>query len=115
MRADLTGEAVRLGRLLAELMPDEPEVLGLLALMLLTDARRAARTDSAGNLVLLADQDRSRWDRGLVAEGRRWSAGACDEIGRGPIRSRPRSTPCTVTRRLPPLRTGAKSSRCTTS
>ncbi|TLH66840.1 RNA polymerase subunit sigma-24 [Mycolicibacterium aubagnense] len=69
VRADLTGEAVRLGRLLAELMPDEPEVLGLLALMLLTDARRAARTDSAGNLVLLADQDRSRWDRGLVAEG----------------------------------------------
>ncbi|CAM5678541.1 RNA polymerase sigma factor [Mycolicibacterium aubagnense] len=69
VRADLTGEAVRLGRLLAELMPDEPEVLGLLALMLLTDARRAARTDAAGNLVLLADQDRSRWDRGLVAEG----------------------------------------------
>lgn len=69
VRADLTGETVRLGRLLAELMPDEPEVLGLLALMLLTDARRAARTDAAGNLVLLADQDRSRWDRGLVAEG----------------------------------------------
>ena len=68
-RADLTAEAVRLGRLLAELMPDEPEVLGLLALMLLTEARRPARTDSRGNLVLLADQDRSRWDRGLIAEG----------------------------------------------
>lgn len=69
VRADLIGEALRLGRLLAELMPDEPEVLGLLALMLLTDARRAARTDAEGNLVLLADQDRSRWDRGFIAEG----------------------------------------------
>jgi RNA polymerase sigma-70 factor (ECF subfamily) len=69
VRADLTGEAVRLGRLLAELMPDEPEVWGLLALMLLTEARRAARTDSDGNLVLLAEQDRSRWDRDLIAEG----------------------------------------------
>ncbi|UCZ58058.1 RNA polymerase sigma factor [Mycolicibacterium phocaicum] len=69
VRADLTGEAVRLGRLLAELMPDEPEVWGLLALMLLTEARRPARTDADGNLVLLADQDRRRWDRGLIAEG----------------------------------------------
>jgi RNA polymerase sigma-70 factor (ECF subfamily) len=69
VRADLTGEAVRLGRLLAELMPDEPEVWGLLALMLLTEARRAARTDPAGNLVLLAEQDRSRWDRDLISEG----------------------------------------------
>ncbi|WP_155924496.1 RNA polymerase sigma factor [Mycolicibacterium sp. CBMA 234] len=69
VRADLTTEAVRLGRLLAELMPDEPEVLGLLALMLMTDARRAARTDPEGQLVLLADQDRRQWDRGLIAEG----------------------------------------------
>lgn len=69
VRADLTGEAVRLGRLLAQLMPDEPEVWGLLALMLLTEARRPARTDADGNLVLLADQDRRRWDRGLIAEG----------------------------------------------
>jgi RNA polymerase sigma-70 factor (ECF subfamily) len=68
-RPDVTAEAVRLGRLLAELMPDEPEALGLLALMLLTEARRPARTDSAGNLVLLADQDRGRWDRELIAEG----------------------------------------------
>ena len=68
-RADLTAEAIRLGRLLAELMPDEPEVLGLLALMLLTEARRPARTGPRGNLVLLADQDRSRWDRELIAEG----------------------------------------------
>jgi RNA polymerase sigma-70 factor, ECF subfamily len=69
VRADLAAEAVRLGRLLAELLPDEPEVLGLLALMLLTDARRAARTTADGDLVLLADQDRSRWDRDGIAEG----------------------------------------------
>jgi RNA polymerase sigma-70 factor (ECF subfamily) len=68
-RDDLSGEAVRLGRLLAGLMPDEPEVLGLLALMLLLDSRRPARTDSGGELVLLPDQDRSRWDRALIAEG----------------------------------------------
>jgi RNA polymerase sigma-70 factor (ECF subfamily) len=69
MRADLCAEAIRLGRLLAELMPDEPEVLGLLALMLLVESRRAARTTADGALVLLADQDRERWDRNLVAEG----------------------------------------------
>ncbi|HYX80634.1 MAG TPA: RNA polymerase sigma factor, partial [Actinomycetota bacterium] len=69
VREDLTGEAIRLGRLLAELMPDEPEVMGLLALMLLTEARRPARTGPSGELVLLADQDRSLWDRDLIAEG----------------------------------------------
>jgi RNA polymerase sigma-70 factor (ECF subfamily) len=68
-RADLCAEAIRLGRLLATLMPDEPEVIGLLALMLLTESRRTARTAPDGSLVLLADQDRSRWDRGLIAEG----------------------------------------------
>jgi len=68
-RPDLATEAIRLGRVLVELMPDEPEAMGLLALMLLTEARRPARTDEAGDLVLLADQDRSRWDTALVAEG----------------------------------------------
>ena len=68
-RADLCAEAIRLGRLLARLMPDEPEVTGLLALMLLTESRRAARTGPDGALVLLADQDRTRWDRSLIAEG----------------------------------------------
>ena len=68
-RADLCAEAIRLGRLLAQLMPDEPEVLGLLALMLLTESRRVARTSADGALVLLADQDRTRWDRALIAEG----------------------------------------------
>jgi RNA polymerase sigma-70 factor (ECF subfamily) len=69
VRADLCIEALRLGRLLLELMPDEPEVRGLLALMLLTDARRGARTDDDGAPVLLADQDRTRWEPGPVAEG----------------------------------------------
>nr|WP_329956400.1 DUF6596 domain-containing protein [Catenulispora pinistramenti] len=69
VRADLCAEAIRLARLLTELMPDEPEAAGLLALLLLTEARRPARTDAAGDLVLLADQDRDRWDRTLIAEG----------------------------------------------
>lgn len=68
-RTDLCAEAIRLGRVLAELMPDEGEVLGLLALMLLIDSRRLARTTGNGDLVLLADQDRSQWDRGLIDEG----------------------------------------------
>ncbi|WP_156758595.1 RNA polymerase sigma factor [Actinokineospora pegani] len=69
-RADLCAEAVRLGRLLVELMPDEPEAVGLLALMLLTQSRAPARTAPDGSAVLLADQDRTRWDAALVAEGR---------------------------------------------
>jgi RNA polymerase sigma-70 factor (ECF subfamily) len=69
VREDLCAEAVRLGRLLAALMPDEPEVMGLLALMLLTQSRRAARTTADGELVLLADQDRALWDHELIAEG----------------------------------------------
>ncbi len=69
VRRELCAEAIRLGRVLAELMPDEPEVMGLLALMLLVDSRRAARTTPDGRLVLLADQDRARWDRDRIAEG----------------------------------------------
>jgi RNA polymerase sigma-70 factor, ECF subfamily len=68
-RGDLCAEAIRLGRLLAQLMPDEPEAAGLLALMLLTESRRAARTGPGGALVTLADQDRTRWDSALIAEG----------------------------------------------
>ncbi|WP_069772137.1 RNA polymerase sigma factor [Streptomyces sp. LUP30] len=67
--ADLCAEAVRLGRLLTELMPDEPEASGLLALMLLVESRRGAREDADGTLVPLPDQDRGRWDRDLIAEG----------------------------------------------
>lgn len=69
IREELCAEAIRLGRLLAGLMPDEPEVLGLLALMLLIDARRAVRATAQAQMVLLAEQDRSRWDRALIAEG----------------------------------------------
>jgi len=69
IRTDLCAEAVRLARELAALMPDEPEVLGLLALLLLTEARRPARVGPAGELVLLPEQDRSLWDRTLITEG----------------------------------------------
>ncbi|MBB2923050.1 RNA polymerase sigma factor [Cellulomonas cellasea] len=75
VRADLCAEAIRLARLLAELMPDEEEVVGLLALLLLVDSRRAARAGTDGALVPLAEQDRGAWDRALVAEGQdlvRW-------------------------------------------
>jgi RNA polymerase sigma-70 factor, ECF subfamily len=69
LRPDLSGEAIRLGRLLTRLMPDEPEAAGLLALMLLQDARSAARLDNYGELVSLEDQDRSRWDVAEIDEG----------------------------------------------
>jgi len=68
-RPDLTTEAIRLARLLYRLLPEEPEVAGLLALMLLTDARRAARTDNDGRIVPLAEQLRDRWDSAAIAEG----------------------------------------------
>jgi RNA polymerase sigma-70 factor (ECF subfamily) len=70
IRRDLSAEAIRLARVLVGLMPDEPEAVGLLALMLLHDARRDARVGPAGDLVLLREQDRSRWDRGEIDEGR---------------------------------------------
>ena len=82
-RGDLAGEAIRLGRALAELMPDEPEVHGLLALMLLHDARRDARFRD-GELVLLADQDRSLWDFAQIDEGRAVLDRAPALRGRGP-------------------------------
>lgn len=69
VRADLCDAAIELARGLADRLPDEPEVVGLLALLLLTDARRDARTNTEGELVLLEDQDRSRWDRAEIAEG----------------------------------------------
>ena len=69
VREDLCAEAIRLGRLLTDLMPGEPEVLGLLALMLLIESRGDARMGLNGDLILLADQDRGRWDRQLIAEG----------------------------------------------
>ncbi|HYC36106.1 MAG TPA: RNA polymerase sigma factor [Usitatibacter sp.] len=82
-RHDLSGEAIRLGRLLVELLP-EPEAVGLLALMLLHEARRAARTDAAGELVLLSDQDRTRWNREQIADAIRLVEGALSTRRFGP-------------------------------
>ena len=69
VRDDLSAEAIRLGRLLAGLMPSEPEVMGLIALMLLVESRRSTRTTARGDIVLLAEQDRAQWDRRLISEG----------------------------------------------
>ncbi|MGV9891312.1 RNA polymerase sigma factor [Streptomyces sp. NPDC003395] len=84
LRPDLADEAVRLARILHRLLPREREVTGLLALLLLTDARRAARTDADGNQVLLEDQDRGLWDADLIAEGQRLVVRALTGPGVGP-------------------------------
>jgi RNA polymerase sigma-70 factor (ECF subfamily) len=81
VRSELCAEGIRLARLLAALMPDEPEARGLLALLLLTEARRPARTGPDGSLVLLPDQDRGRWDRAMIAEGQDLVR-ACLRLGR---------------------------------
>ena len=81
-RADLTAEAIRLARLLYRLLPGQGEVAGLLALMLLTDARRAARTDTGGRAVPLAEQDRGLWDAAAIAEGQALLART---LGAGPV------------------------------
>ena len=116
VREDLCAEAIRLGRLLAELMPDEPEVMGLLALMLLIESRRAARITADGQMVLLRDQDRGA----LESRARRRGPGHRPAmprvaISRARTRSRPRSTPSTATRRRRPPPTGARSCSSTTS
>jgi RNA polymerase sigma-70 factor (ECF subfamily) len=80
-RVDLEAEAIRLARLLAGLMPDEPEALSLLALLLLTSARTSARTDADGNPVTLADQDRTRWNQAAIAEGSAWLSEAVARSG----------------------------------
>ena len=83
VRADLCAEAIRLGRLLHALMPDEPEVMGLLALMVLIESRRSTRTTAEGDLVLLADQDRRQWNQTYVEEGQKLVRAclACDRPG----------------------------------
>jgi RNA polymerase sigma-70 factor (ECF subfamily) len=83
VRRELCAEAIRLGHLLRELLPDEPEVAGLLGLMLLQDSRRPARLDPAGDLVVLEEQDRARWDRDEIAEGVRLAEAALREGGAG--------------------------------
>jgi RNA polymerase sigma-70 factor (ECF subfamily) len=84
LRPTLTSEAIRIGRTLAALVPDEPEALGLLALMILTEARAPARLGENGELVRLADQDRSRWDRELIAEGHELLRGCLVQNRPGP-------------------------------
>jgi RNA polymerase sigma-70 factor (ECF subfamily) len=84
VRADLADEAIRLARILHQLLPAEPEVSGLLALLLLVDARRAARTDAAGELVPLEDQDRGLWDADQIAEGKDLVVAALCGPGSGP-------------------------------
>ena len=114
VRQNLSAEAIRLARVLARLMPDEPEAAGLLALMLLHDARRAARLDAAGDLVTLEDQDRSLWDAAEIGEGvsLSWRT-RCGAGGRVRIRSRRPSPPATRPRppRIAP--TGRRSPPCT--
>ncbi|WP_433145603.1 RNA polymerase sigma factor [Actinomadura nitritigenes] len=97
VRADLCAEAVRLARVLAGLMPDEPEVHGLLALLLLQDSRRAARQDAAGNLVPLDAQDRSRWDAARIAEGVRLLDGALRRGEPGPYQVQAAIAACHAT------------------
>ncbi len=84
VRVDLAEEAIRLASILAELMPDEPEVGGLLALMTLHHSRRAARLDTRGRVVLLADQDRSKWDRAAIDRGLAWLEGSLRRGQPGP-------------------------------
>ena len=84
IRRELCAEAIRLTRVVVELLPDEPEARGLLALMLLHDARRDARVDETGRIVLLDDQDRSRWDEDRIAEGRALIAAALAQQRPGP-------------------------------
>ena len=84
IRRELCAEAIRLARIVVALLPDEPEATGLLALMLLHDARRDARVDADGRLVLLDDQDRTRWDADRIAEGRALVANALEARRPGP-------------------------------
>ena len=117
VRHDLTAEAIRLTRLIRALLPEDGEVAGLLALMLLTEARRTARVSASGELVTLDEQDRGAWDAALIAEGHRLVRERLARRGwlRVATRSSPRSTPCTpppVTSATP---TGRRSSPSTTS
>jgi RNA polymerase sigma factor (sigma-70 family) len=113
-RRDLAAQAVALSRLLHRLMPREPEVLGVLALLLLHESRAATRFDGWGRLVRLLDQDRTRWDRSLAAEATSLLARAMAMHRPGPYRSRPPSRRSTHRRRTTSTRTGTRSGSCTT-
>ncbi|WP_262401624.1 RNA polymerase sigma factor [Actinomadura sp. CNU-125] len=115
-RGDLAEEAVRLARILHRLLPDERETAGLLALLLLTHARHAARLAPDGGLLLLDEQDRARWDRALIDEGRGLAEESLTGGAPGPYgAARPRSPRCTTRHRTSRPPTGRRSSRCTTS
>ncbi len=111
----LCSEAIRLARILATLMPDEPEVAGLLALLLLTESRRASRTRADGSLVLLSEQDRRPWDRALIEEGQAIVRRCLAATNPVRISSRPPSTPCLRTLPRSSRPTGRRSSPSTTS
>jgi RNA polymerase sigma-70 factor (ECF subfamily) len=97
LRVDLSAEALRLARTLVSLMPDEPEALGLLALMLLQDSRKNARVDAGGDLVLLDDQDRSLWDQAAIAEGLEFLGAATRRQRRGPYQVQASIAACHAT------------------
>ena len=110
VRRGLCAEAIRLGRTLVALMPDEPEAVGLLALMLLHDARQSGRVDAHGDLVPLEEQDRTQWD--TATDRRRRSSCSrprCAAAGPGRTRCRPRSPRATRPRATPPTPTGTRS------
>ena len=109
VRGELCAEAIRLGQLLCELLPAEAEAWGLLALMLLHDARRAARSDADGGYVALTDQDRSLWDRALISEGLRALSGPSGSGVPASTSSRRPSRRCTSRRPTPPRPTGRRS------
>lgn len=112
-RRELAGEAIRLTRTVHRLLPDDGEVAGLLALMLLTDARRAARTGPHGELVPLDEQDRDRWDKAAIEEGVALVTRALSRAARAPTRCAPPSPPYTTSRRPRRRPTGRRSSVCT--
>ena len=113
VRADLCEEAIWLGRLLHRLLPADAEITGLLALMLLHHSRAATRQDPDGGAVLLADQDRARWDAALIADGTAILDAAVARRRPGPTRSRRRSRRCTRRRTVSRRPTGRRSRRCT--
>ncbi len=114
-RGDLSNEAIRLARVLADLMPGQPEVLGLLALMLFHEARRATRVAADGSLVLLADQDRSLWDQARISEGNRLLEVATSSGAPGAYQLQAAVAGCTPMPRWPSSPTGVRSPHSTTA
>ena len=111
-RRPLCEEAIRLTRLLLRLFPGEPEIMGLTALCLLQHARAPARFNSAGEVILLDDQDRSLWNQNMIAEGLALIPRRCVITAAGPIRSRPRSPRCMPAPKSPKTPTGRRSTSC---